>query len=297
MYTVILTLLFGALVGVGLGVTEASTPGWSVFWGLLAAAAAYGVATYFLRKALGKRMAVIQETMAEGQKKLQARVKMYEFRPGADPKQAMKDMEAASGKVLRATLEQTSMLEPFIGWVPLMAKQIATMRMQFHYQLKEFAKVDELLPKCIVLDPMSASMKLAQLYRAKTPSADIRKQFDKMVARFKYNQSVLPYSLMAWIYVQEEVAAEEELRKAATADKPAAEAKRAAASEAAYQVLVQACKDNEHDTLKRNRDKLANQKVREFSNAGLAEQWYALYLETPKIQQRRMMPRADGRPF
>jgi hypothetical protein len=103
---------------------------------------------------------------------------------------------------------------------------------------------------------------------------------------------------MAWIYVQDEIAAEEQVRKATSPDRKAeAEERRKAASEAAYKVLVEACRNNEHDTLKRNRDKLANQKVREFSNAGLAEQWYALFLETPKIQQRRVMPRADGRPF
>ncbi len=298
MYTVLLTLLFGAAVGTTLGLTDSATVGWSVFWGIFAAIVSYGVATFLFRRALGKRMAVLQETMAEGQKRMQARAKSFEFRPGADPRQAMKEMEAMSGKVLRQAIELSGGLEPFVGWVPLMSRQIATMRMQFHYQLKEFDKVDALLPKCMILDPMSASMKLAQLYRGKTPTDDIRKAFDKVVPRLKYNQSILPYSLMAWIYVQDEIAAEEQVRKATSPDRKAeAEERRKAASEAAYKVLVEACRNNEHDTLKRNRDKLANQKVREFSNAGLAEQWYALFLETPKIQQRRVMPRADGRPF
>ncbi len=298
MYTILLSLLFGAGVGVALGLTDASSTGWSVFWGIASAIAAYGVATFFLQRALKRRMALLQETMMEGQKRMQARVKSFEFRPGADPRQAMKEMEAMSGKVLRTALEQTAQLEPFVGWIPLMARQIATMRMQFHYQLKEFDKVEVLLPKCIILDPMSAAMKMAQLYRGKAPSADIRKAFDRVAPRLKYNQSVLPYSLMAWVYVQEEIAAEEQVRKAPSPERKAeAEERRKAASEAAYKILVEACRNNEHDTLKRNRDKLANQKVREFSNAGLSEQWYALFLETPKIQQKRMMPRMDGRPF
>jgi tetratricopeptide (TPR) repeat protein len=273
MYTLLLSFLFGAVVGTALGLTGGASVAWSIFWGLLAAAAAYAGAAFYFRRALGRRMAAIQNLMLEGQKKIQSRVKLYEMRPTGDPRQLMREMETSMAKVLRSALDQSATLEPFVGWVPLMRRQIATMRMQFHYQLKEFDKVDELLPRCLLLDPLSLSMKLAQLYRRKTPADAIRKEFDKAIPRFKYNQSVLPYSLMAWIYVQEKRDGD------------------------AHEILVKACKDNEHDTLKRNREKLANQRVREFSNAGLADQWYALYLETPKMQTRRVMPRADGRPF
>lgn len=273
MYTLLLSFLFGAVVGTALGMTDSATVAWSIFWGILAAAAAYAGAAIYFRRALGRRMAAIQDIMLEGQRKIQARMKLFEARPMGDPRQLMREMEGSMNKVLRAALDKSSTLQPFVGWVPLMRRQISTMRMQFHYQLKEFDKVDELLPKCIFLDPLSLSMKLAQLYRRKTPADDIRKEFDKAIPRFKYNQSVLPYSLMAWIYVQEKRDGD------------------------AHALLVKACKDNEHDTLKRNRDRLANQRMREFSNAGLADQWYALYLETPKMQTRRVMPRADGRPF
>ena len=297
MYTILISILCGGAVGTALGLSDATSPFWAVTWGVLATVATYAIALFLLNRALRSRMESVQGILLEGQRQMQARVKRYESRPGTDPRQAMREMEASSQKVLRAALENSSVLEPFIGWIPLMSRQIATMRMQFHYQLKEFDKVDALLPRCLVLDPLSASMKLAQRWRAKATSAEIRKEFDKMVPRLKYNQSVLPYSLMAWIYVQEALAAEAEARKAPQDRKAEIEARRAAAEENAHQILIRACRDNEHETLNRNRDRLANRKLREFTNAGLADQWYALFLETPKIQQRRVMPRMDGRPF
>ena len=65
----------------------------------------------------------------------------------------------------------------------------------------------------------------------------------------------------------------------------------------AHALLVKGCKDNENETLNRNRDRLANNKVREFNNANLGDEWFALFLEQPKIQMRRQQPRLDGRPF
>lgn len=274
MYTILLSLLFGAMVGAGLGVSGAAIPIWSILWGLVAALVAFGVASRILGRRLTRRVGGIQADLMAAQKRLQAKVRMFEQRPVGSPQQMMREIEAEQGKSLRSALARTAEMEPFVGWIPLMRRQIATMRMQFHYQLKEFEKVDALLPHCLFLDPATAAMKLAQMHRRKASVEDIRKEFDTLVRRFKYNQSVLPYSLMAWVYMQ------------------------AGEIDNAHTLLLQACRDNEHETLKRNRDRLANNRPREFSNAGLGDQWYALFLETPKMPKvRRVMPRADGRPF
>ena len=273
MYTIVLSLLAGALAGAGLGASHAATPGWSVFWGLAVAAAGFFGASRILARRLARRVADVQADLVATQKRLQAKIKQFEQRPVGSPQQMMREIEADQAKAFRAALAKTSTLEPFAGWVPLLRRQVATMRMQFHYQLREFDKVDELLPQCLFLDPATAAMKLAQMHRRKASVDDLRKEFDKLVRRFKYNQSVLPYSLLAWAYVQ------------------------AGRDADAYKLLVQACRDNEHETLKRNRDRLANNRPREFSNAGLGDMWYALFLEQPKIKQRRVMPRMDGRPF
>ena len=47
--------------------------------------------------------------------------------------------------------------------------------------------------------------------------------------------------------------------------------------------------------LVRNRDALANNRVKQFSNAAFADQWYALFLEEPKVRYERRAPTRFGR--
>jgi hypothetical protein len=37
----------------------------------------------------------------------------------------------------------------------------------------------------------------------------------------------------------------------------------------------------------RNCEHLANNRITQFSNAGLGEQWYSLFLEEPKVRTQR----------
>ena len=57
--------------------------------------------------------------------------------------------------------------------------------------------------------------------------------------------------------------------------------------EAAHKVLVRACEKMENEVIKANRDHLANNRVSQFSNAGLADEWYALGLEQPRVKMQR----------
>ena len=61
----------------------------------------------------------------------------------------------------------------------------------------------------------------------------------------------------------------------------------------AYKALIHALEKSDNETLKANREHLANNRVAHFSNAGLGEQWYALMLEEPKVRQQR--PRMQWR--
>ena len=45
---------------------------------------------------------------------------------------------------------------------------------------------------------------------------------------------------------------------------------------------------SDNETLKANRDHLANNRVAHFSNTALGDQWYALLLEEPRIHQQRV---------
>ncbi len=273
MYAITLSLLIALITGIGFWKIEISTPGWAIVWGFAALIASAAVITLVIRKRITRIMNAMQTLLADGQKKIQARVNAFQRKPTGDPKRLMNEVEATQKKLIADALEITDQLEPYRKWTPLFGRQLNTTRMQFHYQMKAFKKVDELLPKCLIIDPMSAAMKIARLYETKAPLEDITKAFHKARARTKYNQSALLYALMAWIYVKN------------------------GEPEQAHTLLVEGCEKNENETLKRNRDRLANNKVREFSNANFGEEWFALYLEQPKMQVRRQMPRADGRPF
>lgn len=273
MYTILLSLLLGVLVGVALHAGDVFGLFGSILFGLVAAATAYGVAAWRFRRVLTGHMNAIQQIMLNGQKQLQQKVNILQSKPTGNPAQMMKDLEKLQRGLISQALDATKALEPYAPWIPLMSRQIATMRMQFHYQMQEFDKVDELLPRCLLLEPISMSMKLAQMHRSKQPLPDIRKAFDRSVIRLKYNQGTLLYSLMAWILLQNK------------------------REEDAHKLLVVAAKNTENETIKRNLDRLANNRAREFSNVGLGDEWYALFLEQPKMTMRRQQPRMDGRPF
>lgn len=65
------------------------------------------------------------------------------------------------------------------------------------------------------------------------------------------------YALMSWIYVQ--VGNPDEARR----------------------VLLKAKEKTGAEVFKKNWEHLYNDRVKNFFNAGLGDQWYALYLETP----------------
>ena len=61
----------------------------------------------------------------------------------------------------------------------------------------------------------------------------------------------------------------------------------------AFKALNAALEKSDNETLKANRDHLANNRVAHFSNTALGDQWYALLLEEPRIHQQR--PRQQWR--
>jgi hypothetical protein len=46
----------------------------------------------------------------------------------------------------------------------------------------------------------------------------------------------------------------------------------------------------ENDVIKSNLAHLANNRVRQFTNLGLGDEWYALHLEQPKVKTQRQSP-------
>ena len=273
MYAIIISVLCGIVLSLGLTLPDVLSIYWSAPCGILLALAVYAAFSLRFRSLLNAKMKHIQSITENGQKQIQTKINHYQSRPVGSPQQVMADIEKMQRAVIMQTLDATATLVPYVNWIPLMSRQIATLRMQLHYQLKNFDEVDKLMPKVIMLDPATMAMKLAQMYRRKAPLEEQVAFFKKSVSRSRYNQSALLYALMAWIYVQEKK------------------------NDEAHKVLVESLKKNENESLRKNCDRLANNKHREFTNAGFGDLWYALLLETPKIQTRRQSHHAYGRPF
>ena len=276
MYTILLSVFAGGAVGWLFRHFVTDSTGWSIFWGIVGFFVCLFLLGLLLRRRIAAAMADMQLMLTEGQKTLQARVNDYQNHPKGDPRRFLESMQRKQSELLNEALAATQGLERFRHWIPLFGRQINTTRMQFHYQLKQFDKVDALLPKCLVLDPMSASMKLARQFSTDVPVEEMEKTYRKARARLRYNQSALLSAVMSWIYVRK--------------DRP----------DDAYALLEKACQDNSVDegpneTLKRNRDALANNRVKQFSNAGFGDQWYALFLEEPRIRYERRPPTRFGR--
>ena len=276
MYSLLIAFAASLAAGAALRASHSSNWFWTVFLSLLAFGAAFAAVNWILRRRIMAAMADMQLFLEEGQKRLQAKIKDFQFHPKGDPRQFQEKLQREQKDMLREAIAKTAALERFRNWVPFMQRQINTTRMQFHYQLGEFDKVDALLPKCLVVDPSTAAMKMARQYARKEGLEAVEKTFRRAKARCRYNQSALLYAAYSWMLVKE------------------------GRLDEAYKLLVQACQDNSveegaNTTLPRNRDLLANNRPREFNNAGFGDLWYALQLEQPRIRYERRAPGRFGR--
>ena len=167
-------------------------------------------------------------------------------------------------ELLKKQVELRDELKKYYLWSPLLSKQINTMKMMFHYQIKEFDKVDALIPKSLFFDPVSSAMKLARMYKKNNPQLD---KFAKgKLKRAKGDSFVVLYALYSWILVKQNRINE------------------------AVKVLAESKKRCDNEVLNANWERLVNGKEKNFSNAALGEMWYMLHLEEPKVKTQRMRP-------
>ena len=105
--------------------------------------------------------------------------------------------------------------------------------------------------------------------RAALDAEEITKVYEKGSRRLRYNQNVLLAAAYSWILVERNEI------------------------DAAFKALNHALENSDDQTLKANREHLANNRVAHFSNTAIGDQWYALLLEEPKVHQQR--PRMQWR--
>lgn len=265
MFTIIISLALAVVTLLALGLTGVFL--W--FWAALTAVAVFFASNFFISKRfktiIEAKMRAIQSILMGGQKVVQEKTQRWRYHPVGNPKQAMIEIQKAMRPFFEKAHEQLKDFKQYYNWVPLLKKQVATMDMQLYYQEKNFQMVDKLLPDCIYLEPVSIAMRMARMYVNKDPGLD--KFFEKSVRKFRYGTGAIVYGLYAWIAVQNN-----------DIDK-------------ALAVLDRAKKKMENETLARNIDLLKNNKAKQFSLAGLGEEWYALGLEEPRVKFQRQPQR------
>ena len=179
--------------------------------------------------------------------------------------------------MLKQALDHTVKFEPIKKWNMLMGRQIATMRLQFNYQLKQFEAVDKILATHIpfikgpmFMEPMSVAMKMARQYENKD-FAGAEKTFKWYSKWFRGDKGKILYAVMSWIHVKN------------------------GDIDSAHALLIKGKNKTGNETLTKNWELLSNGKEKNFSNAGLGEEWYGLYLEKmPMPKQKRVRGNAQS---
>ena len=273
----LLISLFASAVTLFICSTQYTLTAYDAGWAVIAFLPTYFLVAFFVRKKSSKIQEGLQNIIEKGQNRLNRMVHQFQSKPTGNPANLQRQIDVQQKAMLQEALEYTVHFEPLKKWNLLMGRQIDTMRLQFHYQLKHFNEADELLATRsmfkgpMLMEPMSVAMKMARDYKNDDLAA-AEKTFKKHIRWIRKPNRTLLYGLMSWIYVKNK-----------DIDK-------------AREVLAKGKEATRNEVLIRNWDFLSNDNVKKFSNAGLGEQWYALYLEkTPAPKQQRMKGGMKGR--
>lgn len=212
-----------------------------------------------IRKIVKKYTNEIQAVISGAQTKLNKKIQFFQQKPQGGIKTMQKLLEKDQHGFIREALDATKRFEKLYPWNVLLRKQVNTMRMQFYYQLKEFNKVDELIPKALYMEPMSIAMRMSRLY--KKDDASYKQIFYKKAQKFKNENGIILYALYSWILVKK------------------------GNIEEAIKVLQKGKEKTGSEVLGKNLEYLVNGKENRFSNAEIGDLWYSLYLEEPKVQK------------
>ncbi len=264
MLTMIISLSLGVLVFASTRFAAEFSTGWAVACAILSMFIFQLAAALLIRRAVNARNLQIQAIIMDVQKRLEAKQQHFMRHPLGSQKIMMQQLEQEQTAGLERALAACDIFKPLYIWNFLLAKQINTMKMAFLFQLKRFDNVDAIMPKCLFLEPQAVCMKMVRLYKKNDPALD--KFFRKKGATLKKDNCVLPALLYAWILLKQ------------------------GKNDDAFTVLTNAKKKSENPVLVANWEALANGKIKQFSNAGLGEAWYALGLEMPKMQRVQQQP-------
>lgn len=258
-----LTILIGIFSAGAVFTVLKKTTEWSPFWIVVLAILAFVLVqiaiSLMLRSKMNKVSMELQQVMMETQKNLERIQQTFIRQRNTNQTMLRMQLEAEQKRGIEAAIALCDNFKPLCKWNLMIKKQMITMKMAFNYQMRNWEEVDRLLPGCTFLDPQTVCMKLARMYKTKDENLD--KFYKKGTRILRKDGIVLPAATYSWILLK--------------LDK----------KEEALKVLNEALKKTDSAILTQNRDAIVNNKLKNFSNAELAEGWYVLALEEPKMQK------------
>ncbi len=263
MISVILNLLIALIIGAALKVTDIAGWAWAIIATILCFILGQVALTLLLKHFMGDISRRMEAIVANAQHAMQQKVQRWRTKPISGAKAAEAELAKDRDIMVDKVRALMAPLYKYRHWIPLMEKQLATMELQFAWQKKDMARVDSLLPRALFADPALVCIRMARMWQKEEPIEAIQAVFKKATRRARYGTTTLLYCTMAWMLLKKNQPDE------------------------AFKVLNEADEKNEHEVIKRNRDLLANNKLEQFTNSGLGDQWYMLMLETPKIRAQR----------
>ena len=235
---------------------------WPALLAMLGFIAAVLPVNLWMKKRLEKIFGKVQSALQNSQDALRRKANQIQKGFSGSPKAIQRLLEQEQVGAAEEALTILDEVKPLYRWNVLAERQANTVRGQLYYQLKRFDDAEKYLKKGFVLDAFTLAMKLALAYM-KDEKQNLDKEFKKGIKRFKGDKALMLYALYSWILVKENRIDE------------------------AVVLLAKGKDETENEALKVNWEHLANGRVRNFSNAGLGDSWYALHLETPKIAKVR----------
>lgn len=265
MLTLIISFCIGSLCAWAVSNDHGTTAG--VISGLGAMLIFQIAAGLLLRRMVNKKQMVVQDILIDAQNRIQKQINLFQKRPPSSQNAARQALEKIQNDAARKALEATEAFKPYYLWNIMLKKQINTMKMQLLFQLGEYKKVDEILPKCFLIDQQSLAIKLVRMYRTNDEKLD--SFFMKRCSRTKGEARAFLCSVYAWMKIKQQQ------------------------SDKALEALNMAKKVSDNPVVNSNIEHIANGRVRHYTNSGFGDAWYALGLEEPKAvkPQRQMRSR------
>ena len=234
---------------------------WAVVWGVAAFMLIQLLIGIIIRVVMKSRQAKLQNIMMTAQEKINRQMVIYQRRPPSSMREAQETVNRIQNGAAKDMLAELDGCKSLTYWNMMLGRQLNAMRVQLFFQLKEFKKVDELLPKSLLLDQQSMAIKMVRMYR--NEDAGLDKFYTRKCARMKGDAAAFLASVYAWIKIRQ------------------------GNTQAAIDALVGVKNRTDNPIVLENCDNLLNGKVKHFSNSGWGDAWYSLMLEEPKIKAQR----------